>query len=85
MSSNTFDRDETPTNVLGQALEKSVRVTNDPIPGIRTAGYEIVGVRDRENADFNIRADVHLPRDAPSTPEHLKKYRKSHVNEPGKI
>ena len=84
MSSNTFDRDETP-NVLGQALEKSVRVTNDPIPNIRTAGYEIVGVRDRENADFNIRADVHLPKDAPSTPEHLKKYRKSHVNEPGKI
>jgi len=28
---------------------------------------------------------VHLPKDAPSTPEHLKKYRKSHVNEPGKI
>lgn len=28
---------------------------------------------------------MHLPADAPSTPEHLKKYRKSHVNEPGKI
>jgi hypothetical protein len=66
-------------------LEKSVRVTNDPIPNIRTAGYEIVGVRSRENADFNIRADEHLPRDHPSTPESLKKYRKSHVNEPGKI
>lgn len=26
-----------------------------------------------------------MPPDAPSTPEHLKKYRKSHVNEPGKI
>jgi len=83
---SSFARDETPSvNVLGQALEKSVRITNDPIPGIRTAGYEIVGVRDRENADFNIRADTHLPRDHPSTPEHLKKYRKSHVNEPGKI
>ena len=84
MSSNTLARDETPI-VLGQSLEKSVRVTNDPVPGIRTAGYEIVGVRDRENADFNIRADIHLPKDHPSTPEHLKKYRKSHVNEPGKI
>jgi hypothetical protein len=83
--SSLNERDETPVNVLGQSLEKSVRVTNDPIPGIRTAGYEIVGVRDRENADFNIRSDVHLPRDAPSTPEHLKKYRRSHVNEPGKI
>ena len=41
--------------VLGQALEKSVRVTNDPIPSIRASGYEIVGVRERENADFNIR------------------------------
>lgn len=73
------------TVVLGQATEKSVRVNNDPIPKIRTAGHQIVGVRDRENADFNIRQDVHLPADHPSTPEHLKKYRKSHVNEPGKI
>ena len=66
-------------------MENSVSVTNDPIPGIAAAGYEIVGVRERENADFNIRSDVHLPGDTPSTPEHLKKYRKSHVNEPGKI
>jgi hypothetical protein len=28
---------------------------------------------------------MHLPGDTPSTPESLKKYRKSHVNEPGKI
>jgi hypothetical protein len=27
------------TVVLGRSLEKSVRVTNDPIPGIRTAGH----------------------------------------------
>ena len=73
------------TVVLGQATEKSVRVNNDPIPKIRGAAYQIVGVRDRENADFSIRQDVHLPPEAPSTPEHLKKYRKSHVNEPGKI
>lgn len=73
------------TVVLGQATEKSVRVRQDPIPKIQGAGYQIVGVRDRENADFSIRQDVHLSSNAPSTPEHLKKYRKSHVNEPGKI
>ena len=28
---------------------------------------------------------MHLPGDTPSTPDGLKKYRKSHVNEPGKI
>lgn len=28
---------------------------------------------------------MHLPKETPSTPETLKKYRKSHVNEPGKI
>ncbi len=41
--------------VLGRALEQSVRVTNDPIPKIRSAGHQIVGVRERENADYNIR------------------------------
>jgi len=66
-------------------MEKSVRVRQDPIPNIQQAGFQIVGVRDRENADFSIRQDVHLEKDMPSTPEHLKKYRKSHVNEPGKI
>ena len=80
---SNFSRDE--TVVLGRSLEKSVRVTNDPIPGVQTAGYQIVGVRERENADYNIRADAHLPADHPSTPDSLKKYRKSHVNEPGKI
>ena len=73
------------TVVLGRGLEKSVRVTNDPIPGIRAAGHQIVGVRERENADYNIRQDMHLPGETPSTPDGLKKYRKSHVNEPGKI
>ena len=42
-------------------------------------------MRERENADYNIRAEAHLPADHPSTPDTLKKYRKSHVNEPGKI
>lgn len=41
--------------VLGQALEKSVRVMNDPNPQLSSAGHQIVGVRERENADFNIR------------------------------
>ena len=40
-------------------------------------------MRERENADFNIRPDEHVKH--PSTPEGLKKFRKSHVNEPGKI
>lgn len=71
--------------VLGQALEKSVRVMNDPTPKLSAAGHQIVGVRERENADFSIRQDVHLPAEEPSTPDTLKKYRKSHVNEPGKI
>lgn len=73
------------TVVLGQAFEKSVKINKDPIPQIRQAGHQIAGIRERENADFNIRQDVHLPKDGPSTPEHLKKYRKSHVNEPGKM
>jgi len=41
--------------VLGQSTEKSVRVMNDPNPKLGAAGYQIVGVRERENADFNIR------------------------------
>lgn len=57
----------------------------DPTPKLSAAGHQIVGVRERENADFNIRQDVHLPANEPSTPDTLKKYRKSHVNEPGKI
>jgi|TARA_B110000305_G_C19345940_1_gene591671 hypothetical protein len=71
------------TVVLGQAYEKSVKVMQDPVPNLRAAGHQIVGVRERENADYNIRQDMHLA--YPGTPEHLKKYRKSHVNEPGKI
>jgi len=73
------------TAVLGRSFEKSVKVMVDPVPNIRSAGFQIVGVRERENADFNIRSEMHLPKDTPSTPEGLKKYRKSHVNEPGKI
>jgi len=36
--SDTLARSETPI-VLGQSLEKSVRVTNDQIPNIRAAGH----------------------------------------------
>jgi hypothetical protein len=73
------------TTVLGRSLEQSVRITNDPIPKIRTAGYQLVGIRERENADYNIRSDVHLPEDTPSTPDGLKKYRKTHIMQPGQI
>ena len=44
-----------PTVVLGQAFEGAQRVRQDPIPQIRAAGHAIVGVRDRENADFSVR------------------------------
>jgi hypothetical protein len=43
------------TVVLGRALEQSVRVRKDPLPEVRAAGFQIVGVRERENADYNIR------------------------------
>ena len=58
--------------VLGQALEKSVRVRADQNPRLSAAGFQITGVRERENADFNIRAEAHLPADHPSTPDNLK-------------
>ena len=70
---------------LGRAFEQSVRVQPDPVAKIRAAGHTILGVRERENADFNIRPDTHLPADEPTTPPGLMKYRKAHVNEPGKI
>ena len=72
------------TTLLGKALEESVRTRPDSHPQIKPAGYQQVGVREKENADFNIRQDVHIT-DRPDTPDKLKKYRKSHVNEPGKI
>jgi hypothetical protein len=68
---------------LGRGFENAVRVRPDPVPNIRSGGLAIIGVRERENADFNIRPDVHVK--DPGTPEHLKKFRKSHINEPGKI
>jgi len=43
------------TTVLGRATELSVKVRKDPVPNIRTAGYEILGVRERENADYSVR------------------------------
>ena len=71
--------------VLGRSREESVRVTNDPVPQVRTAGYQIIGIRNHENADFNVRPDVHLPTDEPTTPDGLKKFRKTHVLQPGLI
>jgi hypothetical protein len=55
----------------------------DPIPKIRAAGHQIMG-SDAEAADYSIRQDVHIE-GAPGTPDHLKKFRKSHVNQPGQI
>ena len=72
----------TPT-VLGRAREQSVKVMKDPVPNLRAAGHEIVGVRDRENADYNVRADVHMK--VPDTPNNLHKFRKTHVMQPGLI
>jgi hypothetical protein len=69
--------------VLGQAQEKSKKIRPDAIPNVRAAGFAIAGIREKENADFSIRQDVHMQRS--DTPEHLRKYRKSHANEPGKI
>jgi hypothetical protein len=66
------------STVLGKS--ENSRVTRpDPIPLIRSAGHRIDGV-DNEAADYSIRQDVHLAGVLPGTPEHLKKFRKSHVN-----
>ena len=70
---------------LGRGFEDSVRVRPDANPQIRAAGFGIVGVRQRENADFCIRPEAHLAPEEPKTPPHLQKFRKTHTNEPGKI
>jgi len=67
------------TTVLGEKSSKMTRP--DPIPKLNAAGFQVPGV-DLESADYSIRQDVHLA-GAPGTPEHLKKFRKSHVNQPG--
>lgn len=67
--------------ILGSSATK-YKVRADPYPKIQTAGSRNPNA-DKESADLSIRQDVH--NQAPGTPEHLKKYRKSHVNQPGKI
>lgn len=62
---------------LGRATEESVKVRPDPVPGIAAAGLGDAGIRQKENADYSIRQDMHLPPDEPSTPDHLKKFRKT--------
>ena len=69
--------------VLGKSTASSVKVMKDPVPQFRAAGHQIAGVQN-ESADYSIRQDVHIT-GMPSTPEHLKKFRKSHVNQPGTI
>jgi len=36
-------------------MELSVKVRADPVPKIRNAGSAIIGIRERENADFCVR------------------------------
>ena len=67
------------TTVLGARTNQA---RPDPIPKIRAAGHQISGV-ENESADYSIRQDQHM--NVPGTPEHLKKYRKTHVNQPGQI
>ena len=69
------------TTVLGKSTASSVKVMKDPLPHFRAAGHQIAGV-ENESADYSIRQDVHIT-NMPSTPEGLKKFRKSHVNQPG--
>jgi hypothetical protein len=54
----------------------------DPYPKIRPAGFQADGVS-LEAADYSIREGVHVQN--PGTPDNLKKFRKSHVNQPGLI
>ena len=71
------------STVLGKSTSSKLS-RQDPIPGIRPAGHKVSGT-ENEAADYSLRQDVHLAGITPSTPEHLKKYRKSHVNQPGQI
>ena len=68
------------TTVLGAWADK-IHKRKDPLGKLPAAGHQIVGVRDRENADFSIRADVHDVK--PNTPDGLKKFRQAHSNAPG--
>ena len=55
----------------------------DPVPNLKAAGHAIIGVREKENADFSVRQDLHMT--VPNTPDGLKKFRKTHVMQPGQI
>ena len=69
--------------ILGSSAAKYHKVRPDPYPGMRAAGTRNPNA-DKESVDFSVRQDVHAGQQ-PGTPEHLKKYRKGHVNQPGKI
>jgi len=66
--------------MLGSRAQ-SGRVRQDPYPRLRPAGWVPFGKE--ENADRCIRQDVYPEPNRPSTPEHLKKYRKSVQGAPG--
>ena len=40
---------------LGRGIEESVKVRQDPIPGVKAAGHGDIGIRLKENADYSIR------------------------------
>lgn len=70
--------------LLSYQPETKFKVNPDLQPGIRAAGYKKPFVWDKENADFNVRPDIHAET-LPATPEGIKKFRKSHITQPGTI
>ena len=69
-------------DILGGSSFSNRKVRGPENPNLRPGGFD-KGAQG-EAADYSIRQDIHN-RDGASTPPHLKKYRKSHVNQPGSI
>lgn len=53
----------------------------DHVPNIRAAG-KIIAMGPGEGAEYCLKSDI-FKGEAPGTPEHIKKYRKSFQNQPG--
>jgi len=70
--------------LLAYQSEVTCKINPDPYPKMNAAGYNVPFVWDKENADFNIRPDVHVE-NLSETPKRIKKYRKSTINQPGTI
>jgi hypothetical protein len=54
----------------------------DNVPGIRAAGRQIA-LGPNEGAEYCVKADLYKGNNEPSTPESIKRYRKSFQNQPG--